>query len=123
MVGFVVEGTFESSHKYATMLFLGALGGNLASAVMRPDSLAVGASGPIWSIFGAFGVYIWMRFDRLGDDTLRILIICFCLFMFSLMNAMAHSSVDMWSHFGGLAVGIPMGARYLKAELPSDAAK
>ena len=105
------------------MLFLGALGGNLASAVMRPYSLAVGASGPIWAILGSFGVYIYMRFDRIGEDSLRILIVCFILLMFSVMNAMAHSSVDMWSHFGGLAVGVAMGARYLKADYPADAAK
>ena len=68
MVGFVVERSFSDPDQYPVMLLLGALGGNLASAVMRPYSLAVGASGPIWAVFGAFGVYIYMRFDRLGDD-------------------------------------------------------
>ena len=123
MVGFVVERSFTSAHYYAVMLFLGAVGGNLASAVMRPYSLAVGASGPIWAVFGAFGVYIWMRFDRLGDDALRILVVCMILFAFSLMNAMASNAVDMWAHLGGLFVGIAMGARYLVAETPADAAK
>ena len=123
MVGFVVERSFLSTHDYTVMLFLGAVGGNLASAVMRPYSLAVGASGPIWAVFGAFGVYIWMRYERLGDDSLRILCVCLILFAFSLMNAMASNSVDMWAHLGGLFVGIVMGARYLVAETPADAAK
>ena len=66
MVGFVVESEMSKRNSYMLLLLLGGIGGNLASAVMRPYSMEVGASGPIFAILGAFSIFIWINFDRLG---------------------------------------------------------
>ena len=121
MIGFIVEAEFSAKpHKYELLLLLGGVGGNLASAVMRPEYIEVGASGSIFAILGAFGIFIWLNWERLGQNTILFIMFFTMLFMFSLMNAAASNQIDMWSHLGGFAVGIPMGALYLRADAPED---
>ena len=103
------------------LLLLGGLGGSLASAVMRPYTVGVGASGPIYAILGAFAVFIWLNFERLGPNLPLFLIFFVMLFGFSLINGMSSDAIDIWSHLGGFAVGVPMGALYLRINHPEDA--
>ena len=117
MIGFIVEAEFSGNkNKYELLLLLGGLGGNLASAVMRPYDIGVGASGCIFAILGAFAVFIYINWDRLGDNAVLFIMFFGILFFFSLMNALSSPQIDIWTHLGGLAVGLPMGALYLRAD-------
>ena len=42
------------------------------------------------------------------------------LIIFGLMNAASSDQIDIWSHLGGLAVGIPMAASYLRTNTDED---
>jgi len=58
MVGFTVEKYLQSKLKYALLILIGGIGGNLFSDVANPYSISVGASGAIYAITGRFAVYM-----------------------------------------------------------------
>ena len=121
MIGFIVEAEFSTKrNKYELLLLLGGIGGNLASAIMRPYSISVGASGTIFAILGAFAIFLVVNWERLGQNTIMFVMFFAILFMFSMMNAMSSDAIDIWTHLGGFAVGVPMGALYLRVDSPED---
>ena len=58
MIGFTVEKYLQSKLKYALLLLIGGIGGNLFSDVANPYTVSVGASGAIYALTGRFSVYI-----------------------------------------------------------------
>ena len=58
MVGFTVEKYLQSKLKFALLILIGGIGGNLFSDVANPYSVSVGASGAIYAITGRWAFYL-----------------------------------------------------------------
>ena len=117
MVGFMVESLFsESRYAYIKLLALGGISGNLASANMQPYEMGVGSSGAIFAVFGSFFVYIYIQFEKMDENVTRLAILLGVIFVFSLVMALLSEQADVYNNLGGLAVGVPFGALYLKTD-------
>ena len=114
ITGFIVESEMKTKSKHVTLILLGGISGNLLSGFAMPYNIAVGASGALYAVGGAFVVWMWFNFSRLGPNKFLFMIFFVILFVFSLMNAMSSGTIDIYSHAGGFLVGMPLGALFLK---------
>ena len=123
LIGFVVEAEMESKGKYVALVLLGGISGNLLSGFAMPYTIAVGASGALYAVTGAFVIWVWLNFGRLGPNKYLFLIVFVVLFMFSLMNAASSGTIDIYAHIGGFLVGLPLGILFLRITQPEDQRK
>ena len=85
------------------------LGGSIASVVVHPATVSVGASG---SIFGLFGILLTM--DLLGDARMagarKFVLLNAALFVgLNLLIGAASTGIDNAAHVGGLITGVILG--------------
>lgn len=90
------------------IIYLGSgIAGNIVSMILSPDSIAAGASGAVYGLFGAllyFGfIYPKLFFSTVGRDIIVILGINI-IFGFTAPN------IDFFAHFGGLFAGFLVAA-------------
>ena len=78
--------------------------------------MGVGSSGALFAVFGAFFVYIYMKYEHMDENVMRLFILLTVLFAFSLLMALLSEQADVYNNLGGLAVGVPFGALYMKTE-------
>ena len=123
LIGFIVEGEMKSRTKYLILVLLGGISGNLLSGFVMPYNIAVGSSGALYAVSGAFVVFVWLNYRRLGPNKFLFLIIFVLIFLFSLMNAMSSGTIDIYSHVGGFIVGLPMGVLFLRVKDQEDEKK
>lgn len=110
--------TFEvlTARSHLPIVFLlSAIGGSIASQIMSPHGISVGASGGIVGIVGYLAVYSFKRRDFITSEFRRSLIfnIGFILFY----GLVLVRTVDNFAHIGGLVVG----AAYALVFVPTDA--
>ncbi len=107
-VGPITERLFGSG-RFAVIYFVSGLLGNIAFAVLLPQSPAIGASGAIFGIFGAFGAYILMRRRQLGPAGGNL--IGQWVFFLILNIALSFTpGIAGYAHFGGVIAGFVLGA-------------
>lgn len=87
--------------EYLAIYLLGGLAGNLLSLVFGPNFISVGASGAIFSMFGAVVIY-----DRrsMRQSILGALVYAFFLFFIN-----TGENVNILAHLGGLVFGLLLG--------------
>lgn len=105
-LGRAVENIFGSIR--FLIIYLGAgIAGNIVSMILSPESIAAGASGAVYGLFGAllyFGlIYPKLFFSTVGRDIIVILGINI-IFGFTMPN------IDFFAHFGGLFAGFLVAA-------------
>lgn len=104
LFGREVERTFGHI-RFAVIYFLGGLAGSIAS-LLYLDNPSLGASGAIFAIFAAYGVYYYLHIDVLGRAAsvrVRNLVIIGAL---NIAYGFAPNTfIDNAAHIGGLAVG------------------
>lgn len=88
-------------------LFAGICG-SLASLIFTPG-LAVGASGAIFGLFGALGVYFYRNRALFGAIARSLLAQLLILGAINLVLPNVIANVDGWAHVGGLLGGIVAG--------------
>ena len=81
------------------------IGGNVLSAAALPD-IGVGASGAIFGIFGALGVYAFTNRAVFGLISRRLVGSVLGLSALNLLLPLADPQVDGWAHVGGLLTGV-----------------
>ncbi|MDR1152043.1 MAG: rhomboid family intramembrane serine protease [Bifidobacteriaceae bacterium] len=99
--------------RYAALYLVSGLGGGLlilawarwTGPSVEWVQLTVGASG---AIFGMFGAMVWVV-RRLGGNLRGILVVLAINIVFTLTNS---GTVSWQGHFGGLIVGLVLGAVY-----------
>lgn len=106
MIGFSVEKYLNSKLKYALLILIGGIGGNLFSDVANPYSVSIGASGAIYAILGRYVVYLIQSFKSMGKESYPFLIFFGLMFGFGLINGFTTPGVDAWGHVGGVITGI-----------------
>jgi rhomboid protease GluP len=88
--------------EYLSIYFLGGLTGNLLSLVLLPlDTISIGASGAIFSLFGAATIYARRSF--------RQSIIGALIYAFFLLFLSSGIGVNNFAHIGGLVTGLIIG--------------
>ena len=120
LIGFIVENEMQSRAKYILLVLLGGMSGNLLSGYIMPYTIAVGASGALYAVTGAFVVFVWLNFGRLGPNKYLFIVIFLILSVFSFMNSASSGTIDIYSHIGGFLVGIPLGTIFLRVRDQSD---
>lgn len=92
--------------RFLALYLLSALGGNVLQYLISPDTPAVGASGAIFGLFGAY--FIVAR--RLNADVRGIV----SLLVINLVITFAGASLISWQgHVGGLVTGAAVSAAYV----------
>ena len=102
-IGSTVERIFGKTHVYATFT-LSAMSGNIMSYKMSKYP-AVGASGAIFGLAGAFAVYLYRHKDVLGGGAEEQLNALGTSLMINAVYGATSARVDNWAHFGGLVGG------------------
>jgi len=92
---------FFSLPEYLGIYLIGGLVGNLLSLTLGPDLISVGASGAIFSLFGACVIY---NRRSVRQSILGALVYAFFLFFINV-----GPSVNILAHLGGLAFGLLIG--------------
>ena len=96
-------------------LFSGLIGG-LASLLMHPVSVGVGASGAIFGLFGALAGFFLAHRDKI-EAHFKAFMKDFALILgLNLVLGFAIESIDVSAHVGGLIVGMIGG--YILAKDP-----
>jgi rhomboid protease GluP len=88
--------------EYLSIYFLGGLTGNLISLLLLPlDTISVGASGAIFSLFGAATIY--------ARRSISQSIIGALIYAFFLLFISSGPGVNYFAHIGGLLAGLIIG--------------
>jgi rhomboid protease GluP len=93
--------------EFLAIYILGGLAGNVLSLIMGPELVSVGASGAIFSLFGACAIYARRS---IGQSVMGAVIFGFFLLIIS-----SGENVNLLAHAGGLVGGLVIG--YLLARL------
>jgi rhomboid protease GluP len=88
-------------HEYLLIYVLSGFAGNVLTLLLPLNYLSAGASGAIFGLFGAVIIYARRAFNQ---PIVGALIYAFVLLMLSV-----GLNVNVFAHFGGLAVGLLMG--------------
>lgn len=89
--------------RYATLFFGSVLGGSLGALLLDPQSVAVGASGGVFGIFGAYAVILLLRGQNPMRSSIGSLILINLVFTFAVPN------ISIGGHVGGLLAGALLG--------------
>jgi rhomboid protease GluP len=87
--------------EYLSIYFLGGLTGNLLSLLLPLDTVSVGASGAIFSLFGAATIY--------ARRSISQSIIGALIYAFFLLFISSGPNVNYFAHIGGLGAGLLIG--------------
>lgn len=101
--GSMVERTFGSRNFVAIYLTAGVLG-NAVSFLAGPNP-GVGASGSVFGILGAFGVYLLLNRKLLGQMGRQQLTSIGVIVAINVVLGLATPGIDNAAHFGGLIAG------------------
>ncbi|KAJ1490419.1 hypothetical protein T484DRAFT_3343379 [Baffinella frigidus] len=102
-VGPAVEAYF--GHKRtASIYIIAGIAGNLASFLLSPQSRAVGASGAIFGLVGALGVFFGRHQDIL-DTKGPLNSVLQCAAINLAFGLIPGSRIDQWGHIGGALGG------------------
>jgi membrane associated rhomboid family serine protease len=110
LIGGVVE-VFYGKWRYLLIYLLsGIIGGIVTYFVMPPNTLAVGASGAIFGVFGALGVFYIVNRRALGRYGTGAITNWLFWLGLNLVFGFTNTGIGIWDHIGGLVAGIIIGA-------------
>jgi rhomboid protease GluP len=89
---------------------LAGLAGGLASALAHPMTVAIGASGAIFGLFGAIGAYFIAHRRQLDAGIYRAQLKQLGIFVgINLLFGLSQPRIDLAAHAGGLGAGFALG--------------
>ncbi|WP_456430860.1 rhomboid family intramembrane serine protease [Nitratifractor sp.] len=116
IVGRIVE-SFFVRWEYLLLYLLSGFIGFVASMMMHPQSVAIGASGAIFGIFGAIVGFVLFHRKVMGDRFGEVMREFGIVLLINLIFGLAVPSIDMSAHVAGFLVGLlggylAIGARW-----------
>jgi membrane associated rhomboid family serine protease len=106
LIGGVVE-VFYGKWRYLVIyLGSGIVGGILTYFVMPPETLAAGASGAIFGVFGALGVFYLVNRQALGRYGTGAITNWLFWLGLNLVYGFSVPGIGIWDHIGGLVAGM-----------------
>lgn len=88
---------------------IAGLGGSIASAAVHPATVAVGASGAIFGLFGLLLTLVLLRDDRLAVVRSVVLLNVAIFVALNLFIGAVSPGIDNAAHIGGLGTGVLLG--------------
>ena len=113
----------HSRRHFLALLFLTSYEGNALSAIFKPYTIGVGASCTIFGLMGALAIWYWLNYHRMGQNRYIFMVFFILIGVFSVMNVLSGSNIDLYGHLGGLITGLPLGILCLKSEQSDDREK
>jgi membrane associated rhomboid family serine protease len=107
-VGIITEQIF-GRWRFLTIYLLSGIIGGIAQAVLAPTGAALGASGAIFGIFGALGVFFLLYRRALGPAANALLGQWFFWLVLNLVFSFS-GDIAVYDHIGGLIAGLALGA-------------
>jgi membrane associated rhomboid family serine protease len=113
LIGGVVE-LFYGKWRYL-LIYLGSgiVGGIVTYLVMPPETLAAGASGAIFGVFGALGVFYFVNRQALGRYGAGAITNWLFWLGLNLVFGFTNAGIGIWDHIGGLIAGIIIAALFM----------
>lgn len=106
MVGRAVE-IFFGKWRYLVIYLLSGIAGGVTFYFLSPGDIAVGASGAIFGVFGALGVFYIMNRRMMGSGGQSIILQWgFILVLNLVLGITPGSGIAIWGHIGGLVMGM-----------------
>jgi Uncharacterized membrane protein (homolog of Drosophila rhomboid) len=106
MVGRAVE-IFFGKWRYLLIYLLSGIAGGITFYFLSPGDAAVGASGAIFGVFGALGIFYIMNRRMMGSGGQSIIIQWGFILVLNLVLGMTPGSgIAIWGHIGGLVMGM-----------------
>ena len=93
----------EGKKRFLALYFLSGLAGNLLSSLLLGSGYAVGASGAIFGLVGAFLVFIHRAKGEIQGWNYPTVLLFLGV---NLVMGFVTPQVDVWAHVGGLAAGV-----------------
>ncbi|HEY8326802.1 MAG TPA: rhomboid family intramembrane serine protease, partial [Ktedonobacterales bacterium] len=107
-VGVITEQLF-GRWRFLAIYLLAGIAGGVAQALIVPDGAALGASGAIFGIFGALGVFFLLYRRALGPAANALLGQWFFWLVLNLVFSFS-GDIAVYDHIGGLIAGLALGA-------------
>jgi membrane associated rhomboid family serine protease len=106
-IGRVVE-ILYGSWRYLLIYFLGGIGAGLTALFIAPTDVA-GASGAIFAVFGALGMFYFLNRHSLGMYSRGAISNWVFWLVLNLVWGFSAGDVSMTAHIGGLVIGLILG--------------
>jgi len=113
--GFQLEARYGTK-KFAILYILAGIGGNLLSATLRPEALAVGASTSLFGIIAWRCVYLWENYDNLGPGRNRMILWMAFILLMNVGAGNRADNVDNHGHAGGFFTGLMVALQLVLSE-------
>lgn len=111
--------TFYGSLRFLIIFFIAGISGSIASLFLNRYA-SVGASGAIFGLIGAEGVFLYLNRRILGERSRRALQNVIGLIVLNLLIGL-QGGIDNWAHLGGLIGGAALswfiGPRWAPPEI------
>jgi membrane associated rhomboid family serine protease len=106
-IGRVVE-ILYGSWRYLLIYFIGGIGAGLTALFIAPTDV-VGASGAIFAVFGALGMFYFLNRHALGMYSRGAISNWVFWLVLNLVWGFSAGGISMTAHIGGLVVGLILG--------------
>jgi len=113
LIGGVVEVFFGKWRYLLIYLGSGIVGGIFTYFVMPPETLAAGASGAIFGVFGALGVFYIVTRQALCRYGAWAITHCLFWLGLNLVFGFSNPGIGVWDHIAGLVAGMIIAALFI----------
>jgi rhomboid protease GluP len=119
-IGLFTERLFGRVGFIVLYLFAG-IGGNLAGLALHPFTVAMGASGAIFGLYGGLLAILLLHRNTVPRPRIMPIAKSAAIFIaINLLYGLSQSNVDMAAHIGGLASGFLLGCGLTGPLVPAD---
>jgi membrane associated rhomboid family serine protease len=108
-IGPAIE-VFYGKWRYLAIYLLSGIAGGIATYFLSPDALAAGASGAIFGVFGALGVFYFVNRRALGSYGNGAITNWIFWLGLNLVFGFTNAGIGLIDHLGGLAAGMILAA-------------
>jgi membrane associated rhomboid family serine protease len=108
-IGTAVE-VFYGKWRYLVIYLVSGIAGGIVTLFVTPDAFAAGASGAIFGVFGALGIFYVLNRRALGAFGGGAITNWLFWLGLNLVWGFATPGIGIWDHIGGLVAGMIAGA-------------
>ncbi|MFL5693582.1 MAG: rhomboid family intramembrane serine protease [Ktedonobacteraceae bacterium] len=108
-IGTAVE-VFYGKWRYLVIYLASGIVGGIVTQILTPDALAAGASGAIFGVFGALGVFYLVNRRALGAYGQGAIMNWVFWLGLNLVFGFSNTGIGIWDHIGGLVAGMAIAA-------------
>jgi len=108
-IGTAVE-VFYGKWRYLVIYLASGIVGGIVTQILTPNALAAGASGAIFGVFGALGVFYLVNRRAMGAYGQGAIMNWVFWLGLNLVFGFSNTGIGIWDHIGGLVAGMAIAA-------------